>query len=151
MSKVVLPVVNRSCGDCTKCCEGWLNAQIYDKPMFKGQSCYYLGNQCTIYDQRPNGCHEYMCEWLKSDVFPEWMKPSVSNFIVTLRSVGAGISYYTAQETGSKVDSVVLKWLIQWALSKQVNLHYEVGGRSYMIGSVDFINAMAASKSTKDI
>jgi hypothetical protein len=44
-----------------------------------------------------------------------------------------------------------LNWLLQWALSKQVNLHYEVGGRSYMIGSVDFINAMATSKSTKDI
>jgi len=144
MRKVELPVVNRSCGECRKCCEGWLSASIYGKFMSKGQPCYYLGDGCTIYEERPEEpCRKYECMWIESEVFPMWMKPSVSGVIVTRRVVeGSGVLYYTVLEAGRKIESSVLNWVVQWALGTQSNIHYEVGGKSYMIGSSEFISLM---------
>ena len=149
----VLPVINRSCGECRKCCEGWLSGDIYGKPMFKGQACHYLGGDgCTIYEQRPEDpCKSYTCSWLDSDIFPMWLKPSMTDVIISRRRVAADVNilYYAIMEAGSKIDSVVLNWLIQWAMSSGNNMHYEVSGKSYMIGTKEFVSKMLESASGK--
>lgn len=140
-----LPAMNRSCGECRKCCEGWLSGVVYGKLMFKGQACHYLGGDgCTIYEDRPEDpCRSYVCSWLDGDIFPMWMKPSMTDVVISRRKVsGTEILYYTIIEAGSKIDSGVLNWLIQWALSTGNNIHYEVGGKPYMIGTVEFIEKM---------
>lgn len=135
-SVIELRVKKRQCGDCTKCCEGWLEADIYGHKMFPGQSCHFLEkgcNGCTIYSQRPQDpCKEYSCEWLdNSENFPEWLKPSNSGVIITKRIPPEGEEHaiYHVVETGKKMDSSVLNWLIHWALKNQVNIQYQIEGK----------------------
>lgn len=131
----------KECGSCTKCCEGWLGATIYDKEMHKGRPCFYLdkcNNKCAIYEQRPQDpCKDYSCAWLtdEQNIFPLWMKPNLSNVIITLRSIvnnNKEYFYYDVIETGKKMESEVLNWIIHWALSSNINIRYEVCGNRFI-------------------
>lgn len=143
---VHLPVFSRACGECTKCCEGWLVGNVYDHRMFRGRHCHFLETACMIYEERPeNPCKSYNCAWLTEETFPAWMKPSLSNVIITKRSTLVPtsdgmkkIDYYDAVEAGCKIDSSVLNWLIHWALDKGVNLSYEVDGKIHAVGEWQF-------------
>lgn len=132
--------MTRECGDCTRCCEGWLNADIYGKKMYEGKPCHYLCNGCTIYEDRPKDpCKEYHCEWLTNQDFPEWMKPNLSNVIVTKKEAEDGsLSYYEIVETGKLIKSPVLNWIIHWALKTKSNIIYMVQGKMHKLGSAEF-------------
>ena len=59
---VSLPVVKRTCGECTVCCTVLavteLNKGPYEKCAHEGAGC------CAIYDQRPNSCRQLECLYL---------------------------------------------------------------------------------------
>ena len=79
-----LPIYSRTCGDCTKCCEGWLEGVVHGYKMYRGCSCHFLEKSCSAYESRPeNPCKSYNCAWLLEDKFPSWMKPSLSGVIIT--------------------------------------------------------------------
>ena len=144
MNTLSLPILQRSCGECTKCCEGWLEATIYGNSMHGGKPCFYLDKGCTIYENRPKDpCREYTCAWLEEDSFPMWMKPSSSNVIVTHKTSpdDPTVSYYQVTEAGGKIDSSVLNWLIHWALRNQINICYEVAGKHHVMGTQAFRDA----------
>jgi hypothetical protein len=132
--------MKRECGDCTRCCEGWLNADIYGKRMYEGKPCYYLGKGCTIYENRPEEpCKNYECEWLTNDEFPEWLKPNISNVIVTKREIeNKSISYYEIVETGKLMKSPILNWFVHWALKTKSNIIYSIQGKMHKLGSAEF-------------
>lgn len=46
--------------------------------------CRYCkpGKGCTEYDGRPELCKKYTCMWMKSDIFPDFMKPSESKIVL---------------------------------------------------------------------
>ena len=145
--------MKKECGSCTKCCEGWLSATIHNKPMHKGRPCFYLdkcNNTCSIYDERPKDpCKDYSCAWLLDDknIFPLWMKPNLSNVIITekiLTKDNKQFNYYEMIEAGSKVESEILNWIIHWALSSQINLQYEVAGNKFIFGEPEFAEALAS-------
>lgn len=146
MDKVSLPVLQRGCNECTECCKGWLEANIYGKSMHRGKPCFYLDDGCSIYDNRPQDpCVEYACAWLEEpENFPAWMKPSKSGVIVThmTSSDDPEITYYRFTETGRKIDSSVLNWLIHWALRNQFNIFYEVDGKNHVMGTAAFRDAI---------
>jgi hypothetical protein len=50
------------------------------------------------------------------------------------------ITYYDVIETGTKIDSTVLNWIILWALRENINLLYHVGGEAHCLGSEHFYN-----------
>ncbi len=54
--------VVRSCGECTACCKTH-QVEALQKP--QGKWCVHcaIGVGCKIYDQRPQECVEYSCEW----------------------------------------------------------------------------------------
>ena len=148
MNTLSLPILQRSCGECTKCCEGWLEATIYGNSMHGGKPCFYLDKGCTIYENRPKDpCREYTCAWLEEDSFPMWMKPSSSNVIVTHKTDpdDPTVSYYQVTEAGGKIDSSVLNWLIHWALRNQINICYEVAGKHHVMGTQAFRDAVNKS------
>lgn len=144
----VLPIfqASRSCGLCTKCCEGWLEGVVHGHRMHRGRQCHFLETACTIYPERPeNPCKKYDCAWLTEDSLPGWMKPNLSNVVVTKRSTKVPtedgmqqFEYYDVIEAGNKMDSSVLNWLIHWALSNDINLAYELDGKLHAIGSAEF-------------
>jgi len=137
-----LPIYSKVCGDCTKCCEGWLEGVVHGHKMYRGFNCHFLEGSCKIYEERPeNPCKNYNCAWVMEDVFPGWMKPSLSNMVITKRSMRVPteggmkmIEYYDVIEAGSVISSTVLNWLIHWALDNDINLVYELDGKMHFFG-----------------
>ena len=62
-----IPVINRTCGECTACCVAPSLAEL-DKP--EGAPCPELrpenkGRSCNIYGERPSACSGFRCGWLQ--------------------------------------------------------------------------------------
>lgn len=141
MSKKSLPIIQRTCGECQKCCEGWLEAEIYDHKAHAGQACFFIGTEkagCSIYADRPQfPCVQYTCSWLdEPETFPNWLKPNLSKVIITKKTINdTDVAYYEVVEAGSTIDSSVLNWLIHWALRNEKSLIYQVQGKSHTLAN----------------
>lgn len=88
---LVTSTLSKTCAGCTKCCEGYLSANIYGHEMNKTTPCFFvtLGSGCQIYDQRPeNPCKSFICEWRYNPYVPEELKPLSSNIMLVKRSAG---------------------------------------------------------------
>lgn len=147
MSKVSLNLGvknNRSCEGCTRCCEGWLNANIKGEEMYPGKPCQFvdIGVGCTIYKNRPKDpCKTFMCMWRADMRMPEHFKPSEINALVSQQSIN-NIPYLAAVETGHKMDSEFLSWFLSYVVSNQINAEWHVEEKSFFIGSREFGQAM---------
>lgn len=142
--KVILILDNkRQCGSCTKCCEGWLPGEVNGYKFWPGRPCHYQGDgKCEIYTTRPDDpCKSYQCAWLADETIPEWLKPSKSNVILSYGSI-AGEQYVDASETGAKMDSSVLSWLLlNYINGKYKNVSYRINGAVHRVGTPNFMNA----------
>lgn len=144
-------MVNRECGDCTQCCQGWLTGVAHGHMFQPGTPCHYKSaNGCSIYKDRPKDpCQTFSCAWLtNADFLPEWLKPNVSGVICTWRATESGIPFLDVVECGRKIDSTVLNWLILEHLKKGQNLRYRVDGGVNFIGQQDFVAALSAAATT---
>ena len=66
----------RSCRDCGMCCT-LLRIDSLDKAA--GVKCPHLrGTKCSIYEDRPQACRDYVCGWLQGAPVP---KPTKAGFI----------------------------------------------------------------------
>lgn len=152
MNKII-PVqsLNRVCGECTKCCEGYLKGEVYGHKFYDGVSCHFLGNgKCTIYTNRPeNPCKNYKCYWLENLDIPEYMRPDKSNVLMTFRN-NCNFEYVQVLEVGSTMDSTTLAHIIQYFLPKNINIECRVNGNYYYFGSIDFIKMASLKKSKKN-
>lgn len=145
-------MTKRSCGDCTKCCEGWLQGEALGHKFYQGRPCHFLaiGKGCTVYAKRPKDpCQSYKCGWLQNEEIPEWMKPSEINAIVDFRDI-EGIPYLRVKEAGQILSSKVLTWVIQYAISKNMNIYWEVDGGKNWLGSPEFQEALLKDSKTND-
>jgi hypothetical protein len=146
-----LPIVEgRSCGDCTKCCEGFLKADITLKdgtPTVsmgmegpKRTICRFVeeGVGCKAYEVRPdNPCRIFKCDWLTNPDMPESFKPSRSNAIFTTRTVH-GVEYTKLIEAGRKLDSEVLSWAFEYYMAQGSNFSWNVLENIFWLGSEEF-------------
>lgn len=131
----------RECGGCTKCCEGWLQADIKGHKMYPGRPCHFLAaGACTIYGDRPGTCRNYNCAWKSEDIFPAWMRPDLSGVIITkmVNPMNPQAFYYEVSEAGGKLSVSALNWLVQWVLETGNNLSYEIEGKRHLIGNSVF-------------
>lgn len=146
MSKLEV-IQERSCGTCTKCCEGWLSANIKGHEMHPGKPCFFLADgKCTDYEGRPNTCKVYNCAWKSEpETLPEWMRPDRTGVIISKITLPsrADLTHYEVAESGGRLDVKTLNWLIQWSLDKGVNLFYEIEGKHHAIGSPAFKQSMS--------
>jgi len=72
----------RQCGTCTLCCKV-MGIGALNKPA--GQWCQHCtpGKGCTIYDERPEECRTFSCDWLRNEALgPEW-QPEKSKIVMT--------------------------------------------------------------------
>ncbi len=140
-------IQERSCGTCTKCCEGWLSANIRGHEMHPGKPCFFLADgKCTDYEGRPNTCKSYNCAWKSEpETFPEWMRPDRTGVIISKITLPsrADLTHYEVAESGGCLDVKTLNWLIQWSLDTGVNLFYEISGKHHVIGSPAFKQSMS--------
>lgn len=155
---------SKECGTCTACCEGWLKGVVRGHEMYRGKACHFLGcNGCTIYKDRPQEpCRNFECVWLKDEkgVIPEWMKPELSKVIIKemeyeiiIHQQGFGTGswilenaadmktvqkFWYVVEMGETISGPVLNWLIQYALTIEMPMLYQVNGHREVLGPPDF-------------
>jgi hypothetical protein len=145
-------VKSRSCGTCTKCCEGYLTANIRGREISPGKPCVFLeiGKGCTEYDKRPvSPCQTYECAWLSTPEFPDWLKPNVANVIFTYRFQN-GMKYLSLQEAGKPLSVDVLTWAFLYALNNGLNFEWKIGEKIWWIGVPEFLEAMGKEFGFKD-
>lgn len=92
-----IPVVGRSCGECTACCTVLGVRELEKKPW---QNCQHIcGNGCAIYAERPGSCKEFSCFWLSGDFGNEEMRPDKYGIIVDARGLReADLPYLAVRE-----------------------------------------------------
>jgi hypothetical protein len=137
-------IEKRQCGNCTKCCEGYLSGEALGYKFYQGKPCHFvsIGRGCTVYDKRPNDpCIVFKCEWLINKDVPEWMKPSDIKSIFISQKLNE-ITYYALVEAGDKLDSAVLTWCIKYALEHKLNFTWVVNNAHHWIGTQEFSNLM---------
>lgn len=139
-SKSELPMATRSCGNCEKCCEGHLEADIYGGLIKPGTPCRFLdaGKGCSIYSKRPkNPCRIYQCLWLKDPSTPDWIKPNLTNAIIDDFPIN-GFPCVRVNEAGEKLPSDVLTYAMEYAISRELNLFWKIDGIAHWMGSPEF-------------
>jgi hypothetical protein len=135
------PIPLRACGECVKCCDGWLAGSVYGHAFTRGTPCFFLEKTCSIYKDRPvDPCKNYRCGWLAEDIFPMWMKPHLVNVIITKRqNTERNIWYYIVDQAGDSFDQRALNWLISWATSTNTDIEFRLDGEVRRIGSSEFV------------
>lgn len=105
-------VSGRSCEGCTKCCEGYLVADIHAQQIGPGKPCTFCtkGKGCSIYDFRPADiCKTFKCEWLINPAIPEEMKPNKSHIIIK-RTYIDDYYYIAIIPAGKPITREILEW-----------------------------------------
>ncbi|NBP58816.1 hypothetical protein EBU71_20180 [bacterium] len=102
----------KSCGGCTRCCEGFLSTKVYDfeiSPSAGG--CRFLGkNGCNIYQVRPyDPCQVFQCGWKENTVIPDFMRPDLSDIIILLRYIES-YHFYRLVKCSDDLKPEVIEW-----------------------------------------
>lgn len=137
-----VPIPSRSCGDCAKCCEGWLPGKAYGHDFYPGTPCFFLEKTCSIYKDRPvDPCRNFKCNWLSENIFPMWMKPSLVNVII-VKGQYKNMSYYeiVMSDDINVIDSKTLNWLTKWATNTGSNIQYCINGKTQRVGLPEFVD-----------
>ena len=135
----------KSCDGCTKCCEGWLLADINGEQLYPGKPCSSVteGVGCSIYKDRPvDPCKNFECFWRASKVMPPEFKPSEVGVMVVNQEI-EGIPYLMLIEAGNTVPAEVLSWFLQWIFMNQLNAQWQIGDKMHAVGTPQFTAALA--------
>ena len=138
----------RECDGCTMCCEGWVSAEALGKVFFPGQPCHWVGcNGCTVYEDRPKVCSDFICGWKASHFLPEWFKPNLADIITIWRTWKSadicepkdrGGIYLAIIECGKPMENKILTWLNNYVQAGVLNVKYQSHGRWHWMGSEEF-------------
>lgn len=132
--------MSKSCGTCTKCCDGWLMANIKGHSMYPGKPCYFveIGKGCTIYEDRPeNPCKNFSCAWLDIEEMPDEFKPENSNTIMHWNS-----RYWAISKAPNEPTPEFLSWAIDYVKSKNQNMLWYIDNKGYWHGDEQFCKDM---------
>lgn len=114
---------DRGCNGCRGCCDGTL---VFDSITPSGQrlivkddkSCFYMAQDigCGNYEDRPQNCRDFECEWITDTGLPEYLKPSRCGFIIVNKLGDSSFNCYVLKQTsGYNIDMAALTWAIWWA------------------------------------
>jgi len=145
-TSVQLRIRERSCGTCTKCCDGYLSGEVHGIPMFPGKPCHFvdMDSGCSIYEDRPeHPCKSFKCQWLADPNFPEWVKPNLVNAIFVNYSIGEH-QYFSLIEAGGILETAILSWAVSYMSLNKFNFTWSYNGGVSAIGSDEFLKAYYA-------
>lgn len=121
--------MSKKCGSCTKCCEGFLNGNIFGNIFGKGKPCVFLdfkNNNCSIHDIAPKDpCGNYKCMWLKYEDVPLWLKPNSSNVLVSVETY-KDKDFFVLNSFSQDYSARYLSYVIRYADEKDIPLMYEI-------------------------
>lgn len=155
--------MKKNCGSCTKCCEGFLIANIKGSIFLKnseipghstefkinnnignGKACYFLeiNKGCKIYNKRPiDPCKTFSCGWLDIESMPEEFKPENSGMIMHYTKT-LDHYYWTIVEAPNKLTTEFLSWAISYCIEKKQNILWYINKKPYWLGTEKFSNLM---------
>ena len=122
----------RSCGSCTKCCEGWAYGNIYGQELKPGTPCRFVeaGSGCSIYKNRPvEPCVVFKCAWLEDPEVPDWVKPERSGLICSIdpkMPAGSKPTHLSVLAAGGVITDEYRDWAKMYA-SKKGLIYLESG------------------------
>jgi len=135
---------NKSCGSCTKCCEGWLYADIKGHKMYPGKPCFFveIGKGCKDYENRPEQpCKTFNCGWIMIEDMPEEFKPEQSGVI--MQYVNNNDNPFIALiKAPNNPNEQLLSWAVVYARSRNLNILWYIDDKSWWMGNEDFCNQM---------
>jgi len=79
-----MPPSSRSCGSCKACC--WIaEIDAFQKPVASWCPHCDLGETlgCTIYEDRPSQCSDFLCAWIRRPEIPIGLSPEKARIVVT--------------------------------------------------------------------
>lgn len=74
----------RECGSCTLCCTV---TRVPEFNKSENTMCDKCDNGCTIYNQRPESCKKFRCEWLNGDLNEDSRPDKIHAVVEKLPSV----------------------------------------------------------------
>jgi hypothetical protein len=122
----------RSCGECTACCTV-LAVDELRKPM--RWACEHIAcNGCRIYDERPQGCRDFDCLWLRGEIVgDESRRPDELGVIFdSFRDAATNEPRFVAFEvwTGAFDEPVAAALLAELSSAREVQLSSRDGSWS---------------------
>jgi len=112
----------KDCGTCTICCEGWLTSIAYGNLFGNKKPCIFLCEKtCLIYTTRPKTCSYYQCAWSQG-LFPDWMKPTESNVLISVEYDNQKKQFLKVIELGISISDKVFNFIENWV--KENNTYY---------------------------
>ncbi len=141
--------VKKECGTCTKCCEGWLAADVRGHKMYPGKPCFFveIGKGCKDYKNRPKEpCKNFSCGWIDIEDMPEEFRPEVSGVIMHFKE-NNGNRYISLVKAPNNPTEQYLSWAIVYARSRSTNMLWYVDDKSWWLGNDEFCNQMTTEHS----
>ena len=158
----------RDCGDCTACCEGWVEDRIEIGSkvieMRPGKPCEHCTDRgCGIYKERPTDpCRVFNCAWLLNEAdFPDDMRPDRCGAIVLVDRPWKDWDVVQAMPVGAEIPLDTLESLRRFTQNKnipfvfyereKVDGRFTGGGRQRAYGSPEFASAVKNHATASDI
>jgi hypothetical protein len=135
----------RSCNSCTKCCEGYLSANIKGQEISLGKPCLFveISVGCKDYENRPSfPCKEFKCEWVRDLYIPEEFSPAKTGVIFNTVQI-SDIVYLNAIEAGNPITAEVLSWLFIKHKNDNINIAWQMSDLVYWAGDKEFSRLMS--------
>ena len=137
-------IKKRECGTCTRCCEGWLLADIRGQRLFPGKPCIFveIGKGCKDYENRPQEpCKRFACSWITIEDMPENFKPNISGVIMHMKDNNEN-PYIVLSKAPNNPTEQYLSWAVVYAKSKNMGIVWYVDDKSWWLGNDDFCKQM---------
>lgn len=108
------PWPGKTCGDCTLCCKA-LSVRELGKPA--GRWCQHANPGCGIYDDRPESCRTFTCQWLTT-ALPDRLKPNKCGCVIWGQQGddGTEILTFSEQHWGAMISHPELRGIATAAL-----------------------------------
>ena len=140
--------LQRDCGDCTSCCQGWLTTNALGHDIFLDNPCPHCnGDGCSIHEKRPNDpCRIFFCAWaVTGSALPQWMQPSQSGVIVlnnrmNWKNMPVDILVSAGNDPGARM----IEWFQQHCVSQNKAFVYQQHGEWFGYGPEKFQLDLAA-------
>jgi hypothetical protein len=75
-------------------------------------------------------------------MYPEWMKPSNSGYIILSKTINNSIRYHTLVEASDEPDYKAMSWFIFNGMKNKLNIAWEIDNSYWWAGSDEFYDAM---------
>ncbi len=145
-------MIKKECGTCTKCCEGWLRADIRGHKMYPGKPCFFIeiGKGCKDYKNRPEDpCKRFTCGWIEVKDMPEEFRPEISGVIMHMKD-NDGSPYMVLSKAPNNPTEQYLSWAIVYARSKNINIIWSVDDKTWWLGDNEFCKQMELENQSKE-